>query len=126
MQADVVDGRRRQACVLQGRCHGLVRSSAFGMGRCGVMGIAGEARAEQNGQGLVGPFGGQQEHARPFGHRQSLTGDIQGPATVAVDQLEGMKSEIGQTAERIDPARENTPHPAAPQQVQGQGNGHRP
>ena len=59
------------------------------------------------------------------GDRQSLAGDIPRSAAVPVDQLQGVKSEIGQTAERIHAACKNPPRPAAAQQVQRQGDGDR-
>ena len=90
------------------------------------MGVTGESGSEQGGQGGGRTFAGQEEKGRALGNRQPPTFNIQGVAAVGVDQLQGMKTEVGEPAQGIDPTDQDTVHSALAEHPQRKGNGHRP
>ena len=123
VQVDIVHRLRLQAGIGQRGLHGLKGTPSFRMRGGGVIGITGETGAEQDGQRGRRALCGQQEHGGPFGNRSPLPGGIQGPASVLVHKLKGVKAEVGQAAERIHAPGQESPHPARPQHAHGQGDG---
>jgi hypothetical protein len=88
-----------------------------------MVGITGKSGSKQFGDGIFRPLRGQKKHTRAFCHGHALSLSIERLATVAVNQLERVKTEIGQATQRIHPPDKHRFGHAAAEHGQAHGNG---
>jgi hypothetical protein len=73
-----------------------------------MIGVTGESGPEEQAEGIFRFVCSQEKQSCPFSHRHPLAVPIERSAAFHINELQGMKSKIGEATERIHSAGENT------------------